>query len=64
MAYNNNNHQSIIRQSMLKAAVDVGLNKGYTLSEIMGIAMGFAEYAETGSFETIKLVESKLSNKD
>ena len=60
---NNNTHQSIIRQSMLKAAVDVGLNKGYILSEIMGIAMGFAEYAETGSFETIKLVESKLSNK-
>tara|TARA_R110002167_G_scaffold141426_1_gene329684 strand:- start:721 stop:912 length:192 start_codon:yes stop_codon:yes gene_type:complete len=60
---NNNTHQSIIRQSMLKAAVDVGLNKGYSLSEIMGIAMGFAEYAETGSFETIKLVESKLSNK-
>ena len=60
---NNNTHQSIIRQSMLKAAVDVGLNKGYSLTEIMGIAMGFAEYAETGSFETIKLVESKLSNK-
>ena len=64
MAYNNNNHQSIIRQSMLKAAVDLGINRGYTLSEIMGVAMGFAEYAETGSYDTIKLVESKLSNKD
>lgn len=65
MAYNNNNnHQSIIRQSMLKAAVELGIDRGYTLSEIMGISMGFAEYAENGSFDTIKLVESKLSNKD
>ena len=64
MAYNNNNnHESIIRQSMLKAAVDLGINRGYSLSEIMGVAMGFAEYAETGSFKTIQVVEEKLSNK-
>ena len=64
MAYNNNsNHSSIIRQSSLKAAVELGINRGYTLSEIMGISMGFAEYAETGSYETIQLVEKKLSQK-
>ena len=63
MAYNNNNHSSIIRQSMLKAAVDLGINRGYSLSEIMGVAMGFAEYAEKGSYETIQLVEKKLDQR-
>ena len=62
MAYNNNNtHQSIIRQSMLKAAVDLGIDRGYSISEIMGVAMAFSEYAEFGTYETAKIVEKKLS---
>jgi len=63
MAYNNNNstHQSIIRQSMLKAAVDLGIDRGYNISEIMGVAMEFSEYAEFGTYETAKIVEKKLS---
>jgi len=63
MAYNNNNnntHQSIIRQSMLKAAVDLGIDRGYNITEIMGVAMAFSEYAEFGTYETAKLVEKKL----
>jgi len=63
MAYNNNNstHQSIIRQSMLKAAVDLGIDRGYNITEIMGVAMAFSEYAEFGTYETAKLVDKKLS---
>lgn len=62
MAYNNNNstHQSIIRQSMLKAAVDLGIDRGYNITEIMGVAMAFSEYAEFGTYETAKLVDKKL----
>lgn len=62
MAYNNNtNHQSIIRQSMLKAAVDYGKDKQYSITEIIGIAMAFSEYAEHGTYETAKVVEKKLA---
>ena len=63
MAYNNNTHESIIRQSMLKAAVDYSVGKDYTITQIIGIAMSFAEYAEHGTYETAKIVEKKLSNK-
>lgn len=66
MAYNNNNsnnntHQSIVRQSMLKAAVELGIDRGYNITEIMGVAMAFSEYAEHGTYEIAKIVEKKLA---
>ena len=69
MAYNKNyqqdeaKHQSIVRQSSVKAAVDFAANKDYTLMEVMGIAMAFTEYGLTGDFEIAKKVEAKLGDK-
>ena len=61
----NNTQQQIIRQSSLKAAVEwVGnQSREYSLTELIGITMGFEEYCSTGSFETIQKVETKLKNK-
>jgi hypothetical protein len=54
MAYNNNNtHESIVRQSMLKAAVEYCDNNDVTkLTEVIGVAMAFTEYASYGTYET------------
>ena len=57
---NNNTHESIVRQSMMKAAVDYSAGKHYSITEVIGIAMAFAEYANHGTYETAKLVEKKL----
>jgi hypothetical protein len=62
MAYNNNtNHESIVRQSMLKAAVEYCANNDITkLTEVIGVAMSFTEYAQYGTYETAQIVEKKL----
>ena len=55
MSYQNNNtHESIVRQSSLKAAVDYINGQGMkcTLTEVLGIAMAFAEYGTSGEFDT------------
>jgi hypothetical protein len=58
----NDTQSQIIRQSSLKAAVEWvnGQDKKYTLSELIGITMGFEEYCKYGSFETIQKVDRKL----
>ena len=63
MAYNNNNtHESIFRQSMLKAAVEYSNNNDITkLTEVIGVAMAFTEYANHGTYETATIVEKKLN---
>ena len=64
MAYNNNNntHESIVRQSMLKAAVEYSNNNDITkLTEVIGVAMAFTEYASYGTYETAQIIERKLN---
>lgn len=62
MAYNNTNHESIVRQSMLKAAVEYCGNNNITkLTEVVGVAMAFTEYANLGTYETATIVEKKLN---
>jgi hypothetical protein len=66
MSYQNNTtHESIVRQSSLKAAVDYINGQGMkcTLTEVLGIAMAFAEYGLSGEYDIAKKVESKLANK-
>ena len=66
MSYQNNTtHESIVRQSSLKAAVDYINGQGMkcTLTEVLGIAMAFTEYGISGEYDTAKRVESKLANK-
>jgi len=58
---NNSTHESIVRQSMMKAAVDYSTGKGYSITEVIGIAMAFYEYANNGTYETAKIVERKLA---
>jgi len=60
----NDTQSQIIRQSSLKAAVEWvnGQDKKYTLSELIGITMGFEEYCKYGAFETIQKVDNKLNN--
>lgn len=61
----NDTQKQIIRQSSLKAAVEwVGnQNREFTLSELIGITMGFESYCTTGSYELIQSVEKKLKSK-
>ena len=56
MAYNQdpNVQKSIIRQSMLKAAVDYSQGCNYSITEIIGISLAFAEFAEHGTWEIAK----------
>ena len=66
MSYQNNTtHESIVRQSSLKAAVDYINGQGMkcTLTEVLGIAMAFAEYGLSGEFDTAQRVENKLNNR-
>ena len=65
MSYQNNTtHESIVRQSSLKAAVDYINGQGIkcTLTEVLGVAMAFAEYGLSGDYEIAKKVESKLAS--
>jgi hypothetical protein len=53
----------IVRQSSLKSAIDFFKVRGDynpSLMEVIGVSMGFEEYAMTGSYETLKLVQKKL----
>ena len=61
---NNNTHESIVRQSSLKAAVDYVNGQGMkcSLTEVLGISMAFAEYGLTGDYSIAQKVESKLAN--
>jgi hypothetical protein len=66
MSYQNSTtHESIVRQSSLKAAVDYVNGQGMkcSLTEVLGIAMAFAEYGTSGEFDTAQRVESKLANR-
>ena len=58
----NNTQNQIIRQSSLKSAVEwVGnQSREFSLTELIGITMGFEEYCTTGSFELIQKIEKKL----
>lgn len=60
---NTNTQNQIIRQSSLKSAVEwVGnQSREFSLTELIGITMGFEEYCTTGSFELIQKIEKKLS---
>ena len=59
---NTNTQNQIIRQSSLKSAVEwVGnQSREFSLTELIGITMGFEEYCTTGSFELIQKIEKKL----
>lgn len=61
----NETQKQIIRQSSLKSAVEWanGQGKKYTLSELIGITMGFEAYCTDGSFDLIRKVEEKLNLK-
>ena len=57
MSYQNNTtHESIVRQSSLKAAVDYINGQGIkcTLTEVLGVAMAFTEYGLSGDYEIAK----------
>jgi hypothetical protein len=58
----NDTQKQIIRQSSLKSAVEWvnGQDKKYTLSELIGITMGFEAYCTDGSFELLQRVDKKL----
>jgi hypothetical protein len=62
---NNTTHESIVRQSSLKAAIDYVNGQGmkYSLTEVLGIAMAFTEYGLSGDYQTAQKVESKLASK-
>lgn len=65
MSYQNNNtHESIVRQSSLKAAVDYINGQGMkcSLTEVLGIAMAFTEYGLSGDYEIAQKVEKKLKS--
>ena len=61
----NNTQNQIIRQSSLKAAVEwVGnQSREYSLTELIGITMGFEQYCTNGDFDLIQKIENKLNNK-
>jgi hypothetical protein len=60
----NDTQKQIIRQSSLKSAVEWVTNqpRQYSLTELIGITMGFEEYCSTGSFDIIQKVEKKLND--
>ena len=60
---NNTTHESIVRQSSLKAAVDYINGQGMkaSLTEVIGIAMAFTEYGLSGEYQIAQKVESKLA---
>ena len=60
---NNTTHESIVRQSSLKAAVDYINGQGMkcSLTEVLGIAMAFTEYGLSGEYQIAQKVENKLA---
>ena len=66
MSYQNSTtHESIVRQSSLKAAVDYANGQGMkcSLTEVLGIAMAFTEYGISGDYKLAQKIESKLANR-
>jgi len=65
MYQNNNTHESIVRQSSLKAAVDYINGQGMkcSLTEVLGIVMAFTEYGISGDYKLAQKIESKLANR-
>jgi len=61
---NNTTHESIVRQSSLKAAVDYINGQGMkcSLTEVIGIAMSFTEYGLSGDYQIAQKVESKIAS--
>ena len=59
----NTTHESIVRQSSLKAAVDYINGQGMkcSLTEVIGVAMAFTEYGLSGDYQIAQKVESKLA---
>ena len=59
----NDTQKQIIRQSSLKSAVEwvTSQNRDYSLTELIGITMGFEKYCTSGEFDIIQKVEKKLS---
>jgi hypothetical protein len=59
----NDTQKQIIRQSSLKSAVEwvTSPNRDYSLTELIGITMGFEQYCTSGEFDIIQKVEKKLS---
>jgi hypothetical protein len=62
----NDTQRQIIRQSSLKSAVEWvnGQDRKYTLSELIGITMGFESYCIDGSFELLQRVDKKLRKEE
>ena len=60
----NTTHESIVRQSSLKAAVDYINGQGMkcSLTEVIGVAMAFTEYGISGDYQIAQKVESKLAS--
>lgn len=59
----NETQKQIIRQSSLKSAIEFfNVRKDYnpSLMEVVGVCMGFEEYASTGSYEILQKVQKKL----
>jgi hypothetical protein len=58
----NDTQKQIIRQSSLKSAIEwsSGQDRKYTLSELIGITMGFEAYCIDGSFDLLQRVDKKL----
>ena len=58
----NETQKQIIRQSSLKSAIEWvnSQDRKYSLSELIGITMGFEAYCIDGSFELLQRVEKKL----
>jgi len=59
----NDTQKQIIRQSSLKSAVEwvTSQNRDYSLTELIGITMGFEQYCTSGEFDIIQKVEKKLA---
>mgnify|MGYP007090474750 CR=1 FL=1 len=62
----NDTQRQIIRQSSLKSAVEWanGQDRNYTLSEVIGITMGFEQYCVDGSFELINRIDKKITKRN
>lgn len=58
----NDTQKQIIRQSSLKSAVEWvnAQDRKYSLSELIGITMGFEAYCTDGSFELLQKIDKKL----
>ena len=57
--------KQIIRQSSLKSAVEWvnAQDTKYSLTELIGITMGFEAYCVDGSFDLLQTIQNKLQNK-